>query len=111
MTSRTRPTLLNDLIGTRSGLSRLRQEAARRSALLRQVRDCVPAALASSIYSASCERRVLCLTVPSAGWASRLRLTAPELLQTLSAAHGVQCDRLTVRVRPPADGPRDGSGG
>lgn len=109
MTSRTRPTRLNDLIGSRAGLSRLREESARRATLLAQVRDCVPAAIATSIHCASCERRVLSLTVSSAGWASRLRLTAPELLRTLGTAHGIQCDRLTVRVRPPADVPHDGS--
>ena len=102
---RGRPVPLQDLLSRRSGLVRLTEESARRGELLRQVRDCLPASLAASVYSVSLRNGALSLTVASAGWASRLRLAAPELRAKLQERHRQPCERIIVRVRPAPTAP------
>lgn len=102
-----RPTALQDLIRDRSPLRRLSEEAARRSHLFRQVSTCLPPQIAAHLLAASLLGGQLRLTVDAAAWASRLRLAAPELLETLARRHGLACERLVVSVRPPPPGPGD----
>lgn len=74
----------------------------RRAALLAQLQQLLAGsldpALAARFQVANIRQSRLVLLAPSAAWATRLRMQAPQLLQTLHAAGFPQVERVDVRV-------------
>jgi hypothetical protein len=100
MKTRDRPTSLQSLIHRRPALARLKEESALRAALLSRVRDILPQAARPHLHAVSLASGCLHLTVDAAAWAGRLRLMGAAVRRDLAVRHGIDCDEVTVAVRP-----------
>jgi len=91
---------IDDLIGSNAALRQLGEALARRNALLQRVRQALPDEVAHHCVAAEIEDHALRLLADSAGWATRLRYFARDLVRRLRA-DGVGVATLEVRVLPP----------
>ena len=90
---------IDKLIGSGT-LRNLTGAIAARNALLRQVRETLPAELASHCIAADLRGHVLHLSADAASWATRLRYLGRELTGNLGSA-GLHVASVQVRVAPP----------
>ena len=97
--SKGKPTLLGDLL-TSSGLANIVSRARDAETLCKQIKDLLPAEAAAHVTGASRSDETVLIFADTAGWATRIRFHAPELLKWLSPRFDGVVDRVRVRVRP-----------
>lgn len=96
-----KPIAISDLLAERKvTLDRLRTGAEAATRVLVAVQQALPAESAEHVWSASEKAGVLTVVVDSAGWATRVRYSVPELQAGAGATLGVTVTKVLVRVRP-----------
>lgn len=90
---------LSDLLADQSSdFGSLLRRAALLAQLQRLLAGSLDPALAARFQVANIRQSRLVLLAPSAAWATRLRMQAPQLLEALHGAGFPQVDRVDVRV-------------
>ena len=97
--SKGKPTLVGDLLSG-SGLAEIVSRARDAETLFKQIKDLLPAEAAAHVTGASRRDETVLIFADSAGWATRIRFHAPELLKWLAPRFDGAVDRVRVRVRP-----------
>ncbi len=94
--------ILND---PNSSLSNLLERASYLMQLETLLADLLDSDLAAQFQVAAARKNRLILISPSASWATRLRMQAPHLIDSLQAAGVRQIEHIDVRVAPLARQP------
>jgi predicted nucleic acid-binding Zn ribbon protein len=95
-----KPTPVSHLLEQGDGmLKKLRLGTAEAQRTLAALRAQLPPEIAQEIFSASLRGTTLTAFVASAGWGTRLRYVAPQLLPALADALGAPVEEVKVKVR------------
>ena len=97
--SKGKPTLVGDLLAG-SGLANIVSRARDAETLCKQIKDLLPAEAAAHVTGASRSDETVLIFADSAGWATRIRFHAPQLLAWLTPRFDGAVDKVRVRVRP-----------
>ena len=100
--SKGKPTLVGDLL-TGSGLADIVSRARDAETLCNQIKDLLPAEAAAHVTGASRSGETVLIFADTAGWATRIRFHAPQLLKWLTPRFDGVVDKVRVRVRPAED--------